>query len=481
VFKSLFSKYLAAFIAIILICFTMLILVGYSIVINYAADAKIESARAVVAAVDTYLDSEQTVDAGDAAQLSRMLHLAVAGNDRLALVLTDENGALVAVGSNYDLTIPDDLHLPDAMLDELRNAGEITHTTDYRAAFGGARVVLSSALLDEQGNMIGVLTVCSPSSHWVGLLSTMARTIIMASLWIMLAALIAVYFISERVSAPLREMRRAVKDFAGGDFGRRVVVQGNDEIAELGMAFNQMAQSLENLEKMRSGFMANVSHDLRTPMTTISGFIDAIRDGLIPPDKQDHYLGVVSAEVHRLSRLVSSLLDITRIQAGDRKFVMKPFDICEMGRQILISFEQQIEAKGLQIEFVCDEENMIVLADHDAIYQIFYNICDNAVKFSFDGGVFRVGIQRKTDEKNKIQVSVYNQGEGIAAEDIPFVFERFYKGDKSRGLDRKGVGLGLYICKTIIAAHGEEIWVNSVQGKDCRFSFTLTEQLQPKD
>lgn len=480
-FKSLFSKYLAAFIAIILICFTMLILVGYSIVINYAADAKIESARAVVAAVDTYLDSEQSVDAEDAAQLSRMLHLAVAGNDRLALVLTDEGGALVAVGSNYDLTIPDDLHLPDAMLDELRNAGEITHTTDYRAAFGGARVVLSSALLDEQGNMIGVLTVCSPSSHWVGLLNTMARTIIMASLWIMLAALIAVYFISERVSAPLREMRRAVKDFAGGDFGRRVVVQGNDEIAELGMAFNQMAQSLENLEKMRSGFMANVSHDLRTPMTTISGFIDAIRDGLIPPDKQDHYLGVVSAEVHRLSRLVSSLLDITRIQAGDRKFVMKPFDICEMGRQILISFEQQIEAKGLQIEFVCDEENMIVLADHDAIYQIFYNICDNAVKFSFDGGVFRVGIQRKTDEKNKIQVSVYNQGEGIAAEDIPFVFERFYKGDKSRGLDRKGVGLGLYICKTIIAAHGEEIWVNSVQGKDCRFSFTLTEQLQPKD
>ena len=480
-FKSLFSKYLAAFIAIILICFTMLILVGYSIVINYAADAKIESARAVVEAVDTYLDSEQTVDAGDAAQLSRMLHLAVAGNDRLALVLTDENGALVAVGSNYELTLPDDLRLPDDMLVELRTAGEITHTTDYRAAFGGARVVLSSALLDEQGEMIGALTVCSPTSHWVGLLNTMARTIIMASLWIMLAALIAVYFISERVSAPLREMRRAVKDFAGGDFGRRVVVQGNDEIAELGMAFNQMAQSLENLEKMRSGFMANVSHDLRTPMTTISGFIDAIRDGLIPPDKQDHYLGVVSAEVHRLSRLVSSLLDITRIQAGDRKFVMKPFDICEMGRQILISFEQQIEVKGLQIEFVCDEENMIVLADHDAIYQIFYNICDNAVKFSFDGGVFRVGIQRKTDEKNKIQVSVYNQGEGIAAEDIPFVFERFYKGDKSRGLDRKGVGLGLYICKTIIAAHGEEIWVNSVQGKDCRFSFTLTEQLQPKD
>ena len=124
---------------------------------------------------------------------------------------------------------------------------------------------------------------------------------------------------------------------------------------------------------------------------------------------------------------------------------------------------------------------MMVVADHDAIYQILYNLCDNAVKFSQDGGVLRVSIQRKTEEKNKIQISVYNQGEGIAAEDLPFVFERFYKGDKSRGLDRRGVGLGLYICKTIISAHGEQIWANSVQGKDCRFSFTLTEQPQPKD
>lgn len=480
-FKSLFSKYLTAFIAIILICFTMLILVSYSIVINYAADAKVESARSVTATVAQYLDSDDLSGQPDAEALGSMLNLAATGNDRLAIILTDENGRAVAIGSNYESKLPPHLKLPNALILELQEKGEVARASAYSSAFGGNRMVLSTALVDGQGDIYGMLTVCSPTTHWLGLLNTMARTIIMASLWIMLAALIAVYFISERVSAPLREMRRAAKDFANGNFERRVVVHGNDEIAELGIAFNQMAQSLENLDKTRSSFMANVSHDLRTPMTTIAGFIDAIRDGVIPPEKQDHYLGIVSAEVHRLSRLVSSLLDVTRIQAGDRKFVMKPFDICEMGRQILISFEQQIEAKGLQIEFVCDEENMIVLADHDAIYQIFYNICDNAVKFSFDGGVFRVSIQRKTDEKNKIQVSVYNQGEGIAAEDIPFVFERFYKGDKSRGLDRKGVGLGLYISKTIIAAHGEEIWANSVQGKDCRFSFTLTEQALPKE
>jgi signal transduction histidine kinase len=202
---------------------------------------------------------------------------------------------------------------------------------------------------------------------------------------------------------------------------------------------------------------------------------------VIPPEKQDYYLGVISSEVHRLSRLVSSLLDVTRIEAGERKFVMTPFDICEMGRQILISFEQQIEAKRLAVEFVCDEDSMTVLADHDAIYQIFYNICDNAVKFSQDDGIFRVSICHMTDldkdKKSRIQVSVYNQGMGISAEDLPLVFERFYKGDKSRGLDRRGTGLGLYIAKTIIAAHGEDIWVTSVEGKDCQFSFTLKQAL----
>ena len=122
---------------------------------------------------------------------------------------------------------------------------------------------------------------------------------------------------------------------------------------------------------------------------------------------------------------------------------------------------------------------MTVQADHDAIYQILYNLCDNAIKFSEQGGIYRITITERTDIKNKVQVSVYNSGQGIAADDIPFVFERFYKGDKSRGLDKKGAGLGLYIAKTIIAAHNEEIWVTSEQGKDCQFNFTLSKYIPP--
>lgn len=479
-FKSVFGKFLLTFILIITVCLSMLLMVVYGIVNNYAAYVKMDSAKQVAETVRDYMQNE--AQQGDPmlppeqADIDWMLRLATTSTDRMLVVLTDAQGIPVASHSNYGAVLPEAFSLPENAMATLRTGKEVTNVAHFKNAINDSRLAYAVPVMHE-GELLGVVLVSSPSDRWMGLLNVMVRTIVMASLWIMLAALIAVYFISERVSAPLREMRRAAKDFADGNFERRVLVQGNDEVAELGLAFNQMAQSLENLEKTRSSFIANVSHDLRSPMTTIAGFIDAIRDGVIPPEKQDYYLGVISSEVHRLSRLVSSLLDVTRIEAGERKFVMTPFDICEMGRQILISFEQQIEAKRLAVEFVCDEDSMTVLADHDAIYQIFYNICDNAVKFSQDDGIFRVSICHMTDldkdKKNRIQVSVYNQGMGISAEDLPLVFERFYKGDKSRGLDRRGTGLGLYIAKTIVAAHGEDIWVTSVEGKDCQFSFTL--------
>jgi signal transduction histidine kinase len=277
-------------------------------------------------------------------------------------------------------------------------------------------------------------------------------------------------------------MSRAVKTMAVGQYDVRVRVYGRDEVAELAAAFNQMAESLENLERMRNSFVANVSHDLRTPMTTISGFVDGILDGVIPPEQQKHYLTVVSGEVRRLSRLVTALLDVSRLQAGDRKFDMKPFDICEMGRQILISFEQKIDSKGLDVEFECDEDNMYVLADMDAIHQILYNICDNAVKFSSERGKLKMSFTWSAGglgRPYKAVVTVYNEGQGIPAEDIPFVFERFYKSDKSRGLDKTGVGLGMFISKTIIEAHGETISVDSEYGKYCAFTFTLARTEPP--
>ncbi len=488
--KSVFGKYLTAFILIIVICFGLLLMIVSGIVNQYAASIKEQSVTHIANALVSYLKDEMrergTVEgeyavlgAGNINHLVSTITLAVNGSEDVTVLITDRHGKLVATGGVGHAQISRELALDEEMLETLRSDEPLTSGEDLARLVPSTRVGYGVPIMARDDSYAGAVIVLSSTGEWAGLINVMTKTIIMASLWIMLAALIAVYFISERVTSPLKDMSHAAREFAGGNFKSRVVVHGDDEIAELGIAFNQMAASIENLDTVRNTFLSNVSHDLRTPMTTIAGFIDGIRDGVIPPEKQNYYLEIVSSEVHRLSRLVASLLDLSRIQAGERKFTIKPFDVCEMARQIIISCEQRLIEKDLQVEFLCDQDVMMVQADHDAIYQILYNLCDNAIKFSKEGGVYRITITERTDIKNKVQVSVYNSGQGIAADDLPFVFERFYKGDKSRGLDKKGAGLGLYIAKTIIAAHSEEIWVTSEQGKDCQFNFTLTKYIPP--
>ncbi|MBQ8912406.1 MAG: HAMP domain-containing histidine kinase [Clostridia bacterium] len=307
------------------------------------------------------------------------------------------------------------------------------------------------------------------------IISNLVQSISVSVFVVFLLGFAACYIISYHMITPLKDMSRAAKRFAKGDFNARVTVKGEDEIAELATAFNNMAQSLSELEEQRSSFLANVSHDLRTPMTSISGFIDGILDGTIPPENRDHYLNIVSVEIKRLSRLVRTLLDLSRIQCGERKFTMVNFDVSEMAMMILFSFESQIEAKKLEIEFE-GAERTFVLADSDAIHQVLYNLIDNAVKFSYESGVLRV---RLTEHDKNVSIEVYNEGKGIPECDLPHVFDRFYKADKSRGLDKTGVGLGLFIVKAILQAHGENITVASEEGKNCCFTLTLPKGSDP--
>lgn len=334
----------------------------------------------------------------------------------------------------------------------------------------------SVAYLDEivtEGVLRGYVITLSSTSQEDKLVEISHRAVFNSSIWVMLAAVIAAYFITERIVRPLRTMTGAAKSFGRGDFSARVVVYGKDEVAELGTAFNNMAESLGSLEKMRNSFLANVSHDLRTPMTTISGFIDGITSGAIPPEKHEYYLNIIQAEVHRLSRLVSEILDVSRLESGERKFTFTDFDIAEMARIILISFEQKIEQKKLDVYFEAEDDEYTVNADKDAIYQVMYNLCHNAIKFSREGGRFAISISHIAGKK--IEISVFDEGQGIASQDLKMVFDRFYKTDESRGLDKTGVGLGLYISKTIIEAHGEKIYAESDDENSARFVFTLKE------
>ncbi len=477
-FKSIFAKYVSAFMLIILSSFLVIIFIIASIISNYSTDAKSEvmenSAKATSAYIESLFVGSDADGISEAVNSSRgaivsLLTVIAERSDDITILISDNSGDIVlAVGRE---TVTDGTTVPKSFMDEVNSGNALTGNDKLTGVFDGPRYVYAMPVYNNDSSVCGTVFVCARSITVTELLEVIVKAIVVAILWVLLAALIAVYFITEKITGPMKEMSRAAKSFAKGKFDVRVPVKGNDEVSELALAVNNMAESLDNYDDMRNNFMSNVSHDLRSPMTSISGFVDGILDGVIPPEKHEYYLRIVSTEIKRLSRLVASLLDLSRIQAGERKFTMAPFDICEMGREIIISFEQKLTDKNIEVEFDCPDEALSVVADRDAIYQVAYNLCDNAVKFTPDGALLRIGIKKQKNKKALF--TVYNRGKGISPADLPYVFERFYKSDKSRGLNKSGVGLGLFISKTILEAHGEDIWVESEYEKDCCFSFTL--------
>ncbi len=507
-FKSIFAKYVVTFMTLLLASFLLLMFIVGTLFSKDNLQAERQDICNIgTACADQLAELLAEAETEDPAVLfaqggtensaqpmaERLLRAVMTRSSDMTAYVTDARGGFIfSVGKSADAAPPRGETLLDeaARLSACEPESEHGDGTACGAFLDGASyateaetMAYARPITAPSGEIAGYVLVTSTAEARNSLLETTLRSVSVAGLWIMLAALVAIYFITERTIAPLREISRAAKQLTVGDFHVRVKVQGRDEVAELATAFNQMAGSLENLDQMRNSFVANVSHDLRTPMTTIAGFIDGILDGVIPPEEHGHYLRVVSDEVRRLSRLVTALLDVSRLQAGDRKFDMKPFDICEMGRQILISFEQKIDDKRLDVAFECADERMFVLADRDAIHQILYNICDNAVKFAYEGGRLRMSFAYADGDgfrNRKVAVTVYNEGMGIPDEDKPFVFERFYKSDKSRSLDKTGVGLGMFIAKTIIDAHRETISVSGDYGHDCAFTFTLTRTDPPR-
>ncbi len=282
---------------------------------------------------------------------------------------------------------------------------------------------------------------------------------------------LVIYAFTTKLTNPLRQMSNATKSYAVGDFSKRVNVRGSDELADLCKSFNEMATALSVLESSRRSFVANVSHELKTPMTTIGGFIDGMLDGTIPPEKHDEYLQIVSVEVKRLSRLVTSMLNLSKIEAGELKLKPAKFDLSQLVINCMLTFEQEIEKKNIEI---VGFENLVptyVNADRDMIYQVVYNLVDNAVKFTNEDG--KISVFAGEGKGDKIYFGIENTGEGISTEEMARIFERFYKVDKSRSYDVKSAGLGLYLCKTIVEMHGGKIFVESEQGKFTRFTFLI--------
>jgi len=289
---------------------------------------------------------------------------------------------------------------------------------------------------------------------------------------VMVLTFVISFVATKKQAEPLNEMAGAARRFARGDFTTRVEDSGRqDEIGQLTQAFNAMADSLESSETLRREFIANLSHELKTPMTVISGFAEGLLDGTIPPENETRYLKVISSETRRLSRLVKSMLEMTTLQSTNSQSVLESgFDVSEVIRLALLSLSGKIDERKLDVEAKLPEEAIMTRGDSDAITQVVYNLIDNAIKFSVPGGVIGLELWK---QGSRAYVSVENRGEMIPDDELPHIFDRFQKADKSRSADREGVGLGLYIVKTILDNHNEDIFVTSEDGAT-RFMFTLT-------
>ena len=323
---------------------------------------------------------------------------------------------------------------------------------------------------------VGAVFVTSSAQHYTEYVVTLVKLFCSVGIVIFALMFCFVGVFSYQLTKPLQQMAKAAKAFGNGDFSIRVNVKSNDEIGELAQAFNSMADSLAASEGMRRSFVANVSHELKTPMTTIAGFIDGILDGTIPPEREKYYLNIVTVEIKRLSRLVTSMLALSRIDSGELKMVTQTFNISDTVLNTFLTFEQKIEERKINILGLGDNKPVFIEGDPDMIHQVIYNLVENAAKFTNEGGDITVNVEEKG---NDAFVTIKNTGAGIPKEQLQFIFDRFYKTDKSRSHDKNGMGLGLYIVKTIIQLHGGEIKADSVEGEYTQFWIRLPKKKEP--
>lgn len=317
----------------------------------------------------------------------------------------------------------------------------------------------------------GTITLSIPVPEITKTRSNIISYFLIATVISVALELIALFIITKEITEPIRELEKMTKQMAAGNFKVKIQSRSNDEVGELVNSYNAMAEALGNLDMMRNDFIASISHELRTPMTSIGGFIDGILDGVIPAEKQEHYLQIVKEEIARMNALVNDLLNMARLQSGKVELDLLPCSLEELLRNTALKLKPIIDEKEIQIVFDIKTKNCEVLVDRPSIERVLINLIQNAVKFTNPGGT--VTLHSEPDGKNKVRITVEDTGSGIAREEIPFIFEKFYKADKSRGLDKKGTGLGLAIVKNILSAHGQEIHVESTVGKGSRFIFTL--------
>lgn len=393
-------------------------------------------------------------------------------------IIPDYNIAVVSLPQGMTIAATEsgqyEKTLSDSVIKNISSDGAFSSETTLEGFFNEKKFSYSLPINTQKGEYYTIIYTKVESYN-----NLVVRIVqVFATVFIISAAITftVLYLVTRDMMRPVSLMVKAAERFGKGDFSEKLEIGDSDEFGELAAAMNNMAHSLAGLESSRKSFIANVSHELKTPMTTIGGFVDGILDGTIPPEMHKQYLTIVSEEVNRLSRMVRSMLNISKYESGEIEMKKERFDITALTVKTVFLFEKRINDHHVDV-LGLDSEPHYIIADMDLVQQIIYNLIENAIKFVDIGGYIAFSF---TEDKGKTYVAVRNSGGGLTEEEIPKVFERFYKTDESHGKDKTGVGLGLAIVRSIINLHDGHIIVKSKPGEYTEFSFGLESAKEPR-
>ena len=468
--KSIYLRNFLATAALVFFSFVILgtsfFFLGKSYLINNTRANINASADEVVRAASA-ISREQSLSSWSL----RMTISPIANSTKSHIFICDQDGFVLSCSDLMPYCEHVGKQLDPTVITTLKAESHLDRTTSLAGFYNEQRLVVAKPIMSGT-SVIGYAFVSSDDSSIMSMWKAFLGVVFALMVAVMMIALLLSLVYSKKMAEPLDELSLAARKFALGDFSVRVKGSGkrDDEIGTLVDSFNHMADSLEKSDRNRQELIANISHELRTPMTTIAGFADGIIDGTIPREQEDKYLHKISDETRRLSRLIRNMLDLSQAEskAIDKTKRVK-FDLSELLLQTLLSFESRAKLKNLDVDPQLPEDPIIVLAERDSITQVLYNLTDNAVKFAAADSTITIRLYKRGD---KAYVSIKDIGETIPSDDLPYIFDRFHKSDRSRSMDKDGVGLGLFLVKKIINSHDEDIAVTSRNGVT-EFVFTL--------
>ncbi len=468
--RSIFFKNFVVTVCMFVTCSLILGIAMFFMGRAFLVREKQDGLYATAREVRRYAEAVRLRDGGLFSWDLRMNMTAIAQSTGNHILICDPNG-MVLTSSDFSPISPYFGKKVDPLIIEYIHQNDgYEYVGDLSGIYEGSSYILGVPVRGWNERTEGYVFVAYALTEILQIWRNFIAVYALIAVAVLAAAVAFSYINSRRLSRPLDEMSAAAHRYALGDYSVRVTPTGHgDEVGTLIDAFNGMAEGLERNESLRREFVANVSHELRTPMTTISGFADGILDGTIPDDKAPRYLEAISSETKRLSRLVRSMLDMSRLRDGVEEKRDARFDLRETVVRTILNFEERVNEKGIEIHLQMPENSIFVRGDVDALTRVVYNLMDNAVKFSRHGGVLTVAMW---EENDRVCTSIRNEGPDIPPEELPRIFDRFHKADRSRSENRDGVGLGLYMVREILAAHEQDIFVTSADGVTA-FTFTM--------